>query len=81
MNTIHVTLDGELMQASTEQTVLALLINAGLHTRCIPPLANSRFALCGMGICQDCAVEIDGKPAQLACLNYCRDGMRVRRHV
>jgi succinate dehydrogenase/fumarate reductase-like Fe-S protein len=36
-----------------------------------------RAPLCGMGICQECRVDIDGQ-RRLACQTLCRDGMRVR---
>lgn len=36
-----------------------------------------RAPLCGMGVCQECRVEIDGRPHQLACQTWCRDGMHV----
>lgn len=34
--------------------------------------------LCGMGICFQCRVTIDGTPHRLACQTLCRDGMEVR---
>ncbi|MDD0974146.1 (2Fe-2S)-binding protein [Pseudomonas sp. TNT2022 ID681] len=35
-----------------------------------------RAPLCGMGICQECRVNIDGR-RRLACQTLCRDGMHV----
>ena len=35
-----------------------------------------RAPLCGMGICQECRVTIDGS-RRLACQTHCRDGMQV----
>lgn len=35
-----------------------------------------RAPLCGMGICQECRVTIDGL-RRLACQTSCRDGMQV----
>lgn len=75
---VNVRLDGRWVQTSANHTVLAMLINAGVRALQAPGLNQPRFALCGMGVCQDCAVEIDGQPGQLACLRYCRDGMQVR---
>ena len=76
---VKVLLNGQWVQASTQETVLALMINAGLRS-VQSELSMPRFALCGMGICHDCAVEIDGQRAQLACLRYCREGMQVQSH-
>lgn len=36
-----------------------------------------RFALCGIGQCQECRVTIDGKPHVLACRTLCKEGMRI----
>ena len=33
--------------------------------------------LCGMGVCMQCRVTIDGRPHQLACQTLCRPGMEV----
>jgi aerobic-type carbon monoxide dehydrogenase small subunit (CoxS/CutS family) len=36
-----------------------------------------RAPLCGMGICQECRVTIDGVEHCLACQTLCAPGMRV----
>ena len=36
---------------------------------------------CGMGVCQDCLVEIDGKPEQRACMTKVDRPLQVRRQV
>lgn len=38
----------------------------------------ARAPLCGMGVCQECRVTIDGRPHQLSCQTLCADGMRVQ---
>jgi predicted molibdopterin-dependent oxidoreductase YjgC len=37
-----------------------------------------RGPLCGMGICYECRVTIDGHPHSKSCQLLCRDGMDVR---
>ncbi|WP_047284305.1 MULTISPECIES: 2Fe-2S iron-sulfur cluster-binding protein [Pseudomonas] len=37
-----------------------------------------RTVFCGMGICQECRMTIDGR-RQLACQTLCRNGMQVER--
>jgi D-hydroxyproline dehydrogenase subunit gamma len=37
-----------------------------------------RAPLCGMGICFECRVTIDGRPHARSCQILCRDGMDVR---
>lgn len=38
---------------------------------------QARAAFCGMGICFECRVRIDGVAQQRACMVMVRDGMRV----
>lgn len=42
------------------------------------PSGEPRAALCGMGVCFECRVCIDGEAQVLACLTPARNGMRVR---
>ncbi|KQW87082.1 hypothetical protein ASC94_27040 [Massilia sp. Root418] len=37
-----------------------------------------RGPLCGMGVCHECRVTIDGRAHQLACQALCTPGMQVR---
>jgi sarcosine oxidase subunit alpha len=37
-----------------------------------------RGPLCGMGICFECRVTIDGEPHARSCQTPCREGMDVR---
>jgi predicted molibdopterin-dependent oxidoreductase YjgC len=36
-----------------------------------------RGPVCGMGVCQECRVMIDGRAHQLACQTLCASGMQV----
>jgi D-hydroxyproline dehydrogenase subunit gamma len=40
--------------------------------------AEGRGPLCGMGICFECQVTINGEPHQRSCQTPCQDGMDVR---
>lgn len=39
---------------------------------------EARGPLCGMGVCFECRVTIDGRPHQRSCQRLCEDGMEVR---
>lgn len=72
-----VTVDKLRVEVPSGATVVAALVAAGqLRTRC-SVTRQPRFALCGIGQCQECRVTIDGKPHQLACRTICRDGMAI----
>lgn len=75
--TRSVTVDNLKVDIPSGATVVAALVAAGkLRTRC-SVTRQPRFALCGIGQCQECRVTIDGKPHQLACRTICRDGMAI----
>lgn len=59
-------------------TVAAALLNAGATGFRLSVDGSPRGPLCGMGICHECRVEIDGVPHVRSCMLLCRDGMRVR---
>ncbi|MEH6437588.1 2Fe-2S iron-sulfur cluster-binding protein [Massilia sp. DD77] len=58
-------------------TVAAAIAAAGTLCTRRSVTGQPRFALCGIGHCQECRVTIDGKPHQLACRTRCRDGMEI----
>ncbi|MFC1799248.1 (2Fe-2S)-binding protein [Thermodesulfobacteriota bacterium] len=39
--------------------------------------AEPRGALCGMGVCYECRVTVNGMPDQRACITDVEDGMRI----
>ena len=50
------------------QTVGAALINAGIYSwRLTRRHGTPRGLFCGIGVCYDCLVSIDGTPNQRAC--------------
>ena len=70
------TLDGRPLRVVAGTTVAAALAQGGDGTTRTSVSGQRRAPLCGMGICQECRVSIDGV-RRLACQTLCRDGMRV----
>ncbi len=61
------------------QTVGAALMAAGVRSwRTTRLHGRPRGLFCGIGICFDCLVVIDGRPNQRACLALARDGLAVQ---
>ena len=54
-------------------------LNDGLVRRTSDGSARGLF--CGMGLCFDCLVRVDGRPGVRACVTPVRDGMRVERDL
>jgi predicted molibdopterin-dependent oxidoreductase YjgC len=70
--------DGSVVEYRPGQTVGAALVAAGtLSWRTTRSAGRPRGLFCGIGVCFDCLVTIDGHPNQRACLVVARDGMRV----
>lgn len=71
----RVEVNGRFLEVTTETTVAAALLLAGVHRR--SARGEARTAMCGMGVCFECRAEVDGEMQPRTCLTSCRDGMRV----
>jgi NADPH-dependent 2,4-dienoyl-CoA reductase/sulfur reductase-like enzyme len=59
-------------------SIAAALTAAGIRA-CRQSNAGDRGLFCGMGVCGECAIEVDGSAARLACMTPVDDAMRLRR--
>ena len=60
------------------QTVGAALIDAGIYSWRVTRRAGTpRGLFCGIGVCYDCLVTVNGAPNQRACQVAARTGMAV----
>jgi predicted molibdopterin-dependent oxidoreductase YjgC len=70
--------DGRQVRTSPGQTVAAALWAAGIRSwRTTREAGAPRGLFCGIGVCFDCLVTIDGTPNQRACLVPARPDMTV----
>ncbi|WP_414448349.1 (2Fe-2S)-binding protein [Burkholderia sp. 22PA0099] len=75
---IGVTIDGAACRVPQGVTVAAALaIALGVRGTRASASGAPRTMLCGMGVCQECRVGIDGRAHALACQTVCRDGMTI----
>lgn len=73
---ITLLLDGDPVAARAGQTVGAALTAAGVRSwRTTRQDNRPRGLFCGIGVCFDCLLTVDGVPNQRACLVSARDGM------
>ncbi|MGN8277642.1 (2Fe-2S)-binding protein [Pseudomonas sp. SMV71] len=70
-------LDGRPLQVADGTSVAAALALGSDGSSRTSVSGQRRAPLCGMGICQECRVTIDGR-RRLACQTLCRDGMHVQ---
>lgn len=75
--TVTMVADGRAMRVVAGTSVAAALLNAGITMFRRSVTGEPRAALCGMGICHECRVTIDGAAHQRACLVTVAEGMRV----
>lgn len=74
---ILVFVDGRAVQVDAGVTVVAALAVDGQYCTRRSVSGEVRFALCGMGQCQECRVTIDDRPHRLACQVRCQSGMSI----
>ncbi len=75
---IEFTFDGESVIAYAGQTVGAALLDHGIRTlRKTRGEEKSRGIFCGIGVCFDCLVVVNGLPNQRACLLEVQDRMII----
>ena len=44
----------------------------------VSPSGTRRLPLCGMGVCGECRVTVDGRAHRLGCQTLCAPGMEIR---
>ena len=74
--TIH--LNGASMSVPTGISVAAAIAMAGQTAFRRSVHGEGRSPLCGMGVCFECRVTIDGQPHRRSCITVCREGMEVQ---
>jgi predicted molibdopterin-dependent oxidoreductase YjgC len=76
---VRLNIDGVAIEVDAGTTVAAALVLAGAKSGTRVSVGGEpRAAFCGMGVCQECRVTIDGRAHALACQTLCRDGQTVR---
>ena len=80
MSNVRVVIDGETVEIEEGSTIAAALARCGASGRGTRASVSGepRSAMCGMGVCQECRVSVDGRAHVLACQTLCRDGQLIR---
>lgn len=66
--TIEMTVDGVTILAQPGESLAAAMTAAGIRAFRSTASGAERGIFCGMGVCEDCLVAVDGKPNQRACM-------------
>jgi predicted molibdopterin-dependent oxidoreductase YjgC len=60
--------EGQAVAAAAGDTIASALTRAGLKDQRITRHGEHRGVFCGIGLCHDCLVEVDGRQGQRACM-------------
>ena len=74
---VTITLDGVPLQAYLGETIAGALLANGRRAWRHTDVGEPRGLFCGMGICFDCVVTVDGIAGVRACLTPVAEGMVV----
>lgn len=75
---VTVTFNNRPLDAVAGQTVGAALVSHGIMSwRATRGANRPRGLFCGIGVCFDCLVTVDGESGQRACLATVSDGMTI----
>ncbi|MSO54175.1 MAG: (2Fe-2S)-binding protein [Rhodospirillales bacterium] len=75
---VDITVDGMPCSAFEGETIAGALFAAGrAHSRHTPIRDAVRGYYCGMGVCWECALVVDGRPNVRACMTLVQTGMRI----
>ncbi|HEY6991812.1 MAG TPA: (2Fe-2S)-binding protein [Bryobacteraceae bacterium] len=75
---VTIEVNGSELPATAGMSVAAALFQAGVFRFRVSASGQPRAALCGMGICFECRVTIDGQANCRSCQIVVRDGMVIR---
>ena len=67
---IAFTFDGKKILGIKGDTIASALIDWGIYSCRETDAGNKRGVFCGMGVCNECAVHVDGREGELACMTY-----------
>ena len=73
--------DGRTISFREGQSIAAALTEAGQRVLRHTANGENRGMFCGMGVCQDCLVSINGVPNQRACMTPATSGLKIEPQV
>jgi D-hydroxyproline dehydrogenase subunit gamma len=74
---IRITINGVPTTVTEGTTVAAAILNLGEAAFRVAIGGESRGPLCGMGICFECRVNINGDQHVPSCMLFAEDGMEI----
>jgi len=75
--TVRIVLNGQEREVAAGSMLASALLTLGVRGFRRSVKGELRGPLCGMGVCQECRVTVDGRPHSKCCMIVCRDHMKV----
>jgi D-hydroxyproline dehydrogenase subunit gamma len=75
---LTIKVNGELIYVPQGTVLAVALAQAGITRFRRALQGEPRAPLCGMGVCFECRVTINGQPHRRSCMTLCEAGMEVR---
>ena len=75
---VTIDLNGMPVTAYLGESVATVLLSEEVFAMRTTTLGEPRGVFCGMGVCFDCLVVVDGKPNTRACMTWVKAGMNIR---
>jgi len=78
----HIQVNGQTVTAYPGETIAAVLLAQGWKMFRHTPLSGEpRGPFCGMGLCFDCLVTLNGEPNVRACVTFAKPGDKIERQI
>ena len=74
---IAIVINGKKVEAHIGESVATALMCEGITAMRTTVQGESRGVFCGMGVCFDCLVVVDGIPNTRACVTWVSEGMKI----
>jgi len=74
---LEIFVNGHAVKVTPKTSVAAAVLQSGQSAFRRSVTGEPRAALCGMGICYECRVSIDGVAHSKSCQILCESGMKV----
>jgi D-hydroxyproline dehydrogenase subunit gamma len=75
---VTLSINGRSVTVASGTVVAAAIAQAGVTRFRRSVRGEPRGPLCGMGVCFECRVTLNGQPHARSCLTLCAEGMEVR---
>ena len=79
---VSIVVDGKIIEAFEDEPIASALFAAGIYVFHKTRIRREpRGYFCGIGLCSDCVVTVDGTPNIRSCITPVKNGMKITTHT